>query len=115
MRRMYVPTARTAAVLLSLLFCLLAGSKTGRAATQEQTATVTYSNAGQLLSGTGSGPLVGDAVFTGTFTPFNAVLGTLTACTVTFTATTNLSGTADALAGADGSLDATLGGTFYLD
>jgi hypothetical protein len=98
-----------------ILICLVAGSQAALAATQEQSATVTFNNAGHLISGSGSGPLVDGTLFTGTFTPFDAALGTLTACTVTFSATTNLSGTADAQAGADGSLGATLGGTFYLD
>lgn len=99
---------------LFLIF-LVAGLQEARAATQEQTAAVSWSNDRQRISGTGSVPLVGDGVFAGTFTPFNAALGTLTACTVTFTATTNLSGTADGAAKVDGSVDATLGGTFYLD
>jgi hypothetical protein len=100
---------------LLFLISLAAGAQTVRAATQEQSAAVTYSNAGHLLSGSGSGLLVEGNVFTGTFAPFDPALGTLTACTVTFSATTDLAGTADPLAGADGSLGATLGGTFYLD
>ncbi len=98
-----------------VLVSLLAGAQVARAAVQEQSAAFTYSNAGQLLSGSGTGPLVDSTLFNGSFTPFNPALGTLTACTVTFSATANLSGTVDPLAGADGSLSGSLGGSFYLD
>jgi hypothetical protein len=99
----------------SLLICLVLGSQGARAAVQEQSAPFTYNNAGHLISGTGAGQLMDGAVSQGTFTPFNPALGTLTSCTVTFTATAEISGTADALAGMDGSVSATLGGSFFLD
>jgi hypothetical protein len=89
--------------------------RAARAASLEQSAPFAFSNAGQLISGTGSSPLVDNTIFKGSFTPFNAALGTLTACTVTFSATTQIAGTADPLAAEDGSLSATLGGSFYLN
>lgn len=98
-----------------LLISLLPGVQAARAASVEQAAAVSFNNAGQLITGSGSSPLVDSALFTGSFTPFNATLGTLTACTFTFSTTAQMSGTADPQSAADGSLSATLGGGFYLN
>ncbi len=98
-----------------VLMGLLLGAQAGFAATQEQSAVFTSNNEGQLITGTGTAPLVDPGLFTGTFVPFDATLGTLTSATVTFTATVDVSGTADPAAKTGGSLEVSFGGGFAVN
>lgn len=80
----------------------------------DQSKTFAQDNADALFSGSGSASVCDSNLFSTTFAPFDASLGTLLSSTVTCDISVQISGKADPESEEPGSGSSTLGGTFKL-